>query len=60
MDGDLIIRTSKHVTITEAHPYHNYLRDDRARGGTATVAKSYDENCPLCREEKEVSSGVQA
>ena len=32
MDGDLIIRTAKHVTITEAHPYHHYLRDDRPRG----------------------------
>lgn len=59
MDGDLIIRTTKFVTITEAHPYHNYLRDDRARGGTATVARDYDENCPRCREEKEERSGIQ-
>jgi hypothetical protein len=60
MGGDLIIRTRKHVTITEAHPYHTYLRDDRARGGNATVAKGYDENCPLCREQKGVSSGIEA
>ena len=60
MDGALIIRTAKHITITEAHPYHYYLRDDRPRGGTATVAKTYDENCPLCREEKGVSNGAEA
>jgi hypothetical protein len=58
MDGSIIIRTDKHLTITEAHPYHNYLRDDRPQGH-AYVAKCFDPNCPLCRAEQEARSGVQ-
>jgi len=26
---DVIIRTAKHVTITDAHPYHRYISDGR-------------------------------
>jgi hypothetical protein len=46
-----IIRTAKHVTITEAHPFHRYLSDYRDQGGVAVVEKAFDERCPLCRQE---------
>jgi hypothetical protein len=49
--SETVIRTEKWVTITEAHPYHNYVSDERARGGNAVVMKGYDPNCPLCRKE---------
>ncbi len=58
-----IIRTEKWLTITEAHPFHNYVSDERSRGGNAIVTQSYDPNCPLCREERnrenQVSGHVQ-
>lgn len=47
----MVIRTRKHVTITEAHPYHHYVSDHRDTGGNAVVEKSFDPNCPLCKEE---------
>lgn len=49
------IRTAKHVTITEAHPYHGYVSDGRP-GGNATVEKRFNPDCPLCRAE-EASKG---
>lgn len=48
-----IIRTQKHMTIIEAHPFHHYISDDRDRGGNALVDKGYDPSCPLCRAEKQ-------
>lgn len=45
------IRTAKCLTITEAHPYHHYLKDERHRGGVAIVQVAFDPNCPLCRKE---------
>lgn len=31
----MTIRTEKHLTILEAHPFHKYLSDERSRGGNA-------------------------
>ena len=50
--GDVIIRTDKGVTITEAHPYHVVVTDTRDRGGSAVVRAGYDPACPLCRAER--------
>jgi hypothetical protein len=47
----VVIRTEKYLTITEAHPFHRYIRDDRAQGGHAVVEVGYDARCPLCRAE---------
>ena len=50
------IRTQRHMTITEAHPFHGMTSKDREcldRGGNATVWKEFDPRCPLCRAEKE-------
>lgn len=44
------IRTAKHVTVIEAHPFHRYVLDERDRGGHAVVEIATDENCPLCRK----------
>jgi hypothetical protein len=49
----MLIRTEKWVTITEAHPYHHYVSDERHRGGNAVVEKAFDPNCPLCRAERD-------
>jgi len=46
---DRVVRTAKHVTIVEAHPYHRYVVDDRP-GGSAIVERAHDPRCPLCRE----------
>lgn len=51
--SEIIIRTDKHVTISEAHPYHRYISDNRAQGGNALVEKAFDPRCPLCREEED-------
>lgn len=51
-DDKVFIRTEKHLTITEAHPYHHYVVDERTRGGNAQVKKAFDPNCPLCRQEQ--------
>ena len=53
--GERVIRTEKHVTIIEAHPYHRYVSDDRP-GGNAIVERAYDPRCPRCREEAMVAS----
>ena len=47
--SDRVIRTEKHLTIVEAHPYHRYVSDDRP-GGNAIVERAYDARCPRCRE----------
>jgi hypothetical protein len=55
-----VIRTEKHVTIVEAHPYHRYVSDDRP-GGHAIVERAYDPRCPRCREgERAVARGSGA
>ena len=42
------IRTAKHVTITEAHPFHG----SRSIGWPhSEVWVEYDPRCPLCRAE---------
>lgn len=46
------LRTQRHMTKTEAHPYHGINDEGRARldvGGTAMVWEEHDEACPLCR-----------
>ena len=43
-----VIRTQKHVTIAEAHPFHHYVFDDRP-AGNALVEQAYDSRCPRCR-----------
>ena len=53
--GERVIRTEKHLTIIEAHPYHRYVSDDRP-GGNAIVERAYDPRCPRCREEAMVAS----
>jgi hypothetical protein len=53
-----VIRTEKWVTITEAHPYHVYLTDERSRGGNAVVAEGYDGRCPLCRATRQPSAAA--
>jgi len=45
-----VIRTEKHVTIAEAHPYHRYVSDDRP-GGNAIVERACEPRCPRCQEE---------
>ena len=43
-----LIRTAKHVTISEAHPYHG----SKSLGWPhSEVWKEYDPRCPLCRAE---------
>jgi class 3 adenylate cyclase/predicted ATPase len=49
------IRTEKHLTIVEAHPYHRYVSDDWPRGN-AIVERVYDARCPRCREETVVAN----
>lgn len=53
----MTIRTAKHLTITEAHPFHG--RDERPKRfvsagypvqGNETVFEQYDPRCPLCRD----------
>jgi hypothetical protein len=49
------VRTDRHMTITEAHPYHGMSQEGREaldRGGCARVWVEYDERCPLCRAER--------
>jgi len=54
MQRDTVIRTAKHLTITEAHPYHDRLSPERLWPGGPGVgnpeyARAFDPNCPLCR-----------
>jgi hypothetical protein len=51
-----IIRSEKHLTILEAHPYHRYISDERPRGH-AIVERAYDARCPRCREERAPAEG---
>jgi hypothetical protein len=37
--GDRVIRSEKHRTIVEPHPYHRYISDDRL-GGEAIVERA--------------------
>lgn len=53
--SDRIIRTEKHLTIVEAHPYHRYLLDDPAKGN-AVVEPAYDPRCPRCRAEESAAN----
>jgi hypothetical protein len=46
-----VIRTEKWLTITEAHPYHYYISDERHHGGNALVERGFDPRCSLCRKE---------
>lgn len=52
----MTIRTAKHLTITEAHPFHG--RVERSKSfvsagypvqGSEEVFEQYDPRCPLCR-----------
>lgn len=45
------VRSSVHMTITEAHPYHRHMPDG------VTVEIAFDPNCPRCREEAARNAG---
>ena len=50
----MIVRTQRHMTITEAHPFHGMTDDGRRAldmGGNAVVREERDPRCPLCRAE---------
>jgi hypothetical protein len=55
-NGEFTIRTERHMTITEAHPFHGMTptgRQSLDRGGSTYVWKKHDPNCPKCREEQQ-------
>ena len=52
--SDHVIRTEKHLTIVEAHPYHRYVSDGRPRGN-AIVERAYD----AASDHADVSAGAK-
>jgi len=57
-ENDMVIRTEKHMTITEAHPFHIPVDPPKKWScdpppGNQLYSRGYDESCPLCREERE-------
>lgn len=51
--SSIVHRTgTEHLTITEAHPYHQPVGNvDHKGAGNYTIG--YDPHCPLCRKEEE-------